>query len=205
MNRAIKIGIGLSVLIALWVLMAPVLAYFLIVEKPLPTADAMIVLSGSAAYKERTQKAAELFSRGVAKKIFITNDGERSGWSRTERRNIPYVELEQRELIDGGVPADAITVLPGNVTGTEWEARELAKELEARPLKSVVIVTSSFHTRRSLWTFEKLASATGTEFGIEHAPLGDSSPQPWTWWLSRNGWRTVGGEYVKSVAYWVLY
>lgn len=205
MKRGIKFLLSGAVFFAIWILLAPSFAAYLIVEKPLTQADAIIVLSGSAAYKERTQRAAELYKKGVFPRIFISNDGERAGWSRSERRNLPFVELELRELIAGGVPPDAITVLPGEVTGTEWEATALAAEIDARPIKSLVIVTSAYHTRRALWTFEKILAGKGVEVGVEHAPLGVDSPRPDWWWLSIRGWKTVGGEYVKSAAYWAYY
>ena len=106
-----------------WVVCAPLLATCLIVEKPLEKADAILVLGGSATYIERTQKAAELYKQGIAPRVFLTDDGERAGWSKTEQRNPPYFELARRSLTSQGVPEEAIEILPGEVTGTDWEAR----------------------------------------------------------------------------------
>src|SRR5690348_11226360 len=105
----------LLIAVGIWVLAAPLLASHLVVERPLDHADAIIVLSGSAAYKERTHMAAELYRQGTARVIFVTDDGERSGWSSTGQRHPSYLELEQRELISGGVSPDDIRVLPGQV------------------------------------------------------------------------------------------
>ncbi len=188
-----------------WVLIAPLLATFLIVEKPLEHADAIMVLSGSAVYKERTGKAAELFKQGVAPRVFITDDGRRSGWSQSERTNLPFVELERRELIEKGVPPDSITILPYQVSGTEYEAKELADELAERPLGSVLIVTSAYHTRRALRTFENILAGSHTEIGIVGVPPGEQTPNPNYWWLSSRGWQMVAGEYVKSAVYYAYY
>jgi len=185
-----------------WVVLAPALANYLIVEKPLEHADTIIVLSGSAVYKERTRKAAELYKQGLAPRIFITDDGERSGWSNVENTNPPFVELEQRELISNGVSADAITVLPGVVSGTDQEAKALAAELAARPLDSVMIVTSAYHSRRALRTFERMFAGKAVTLGIEPAAPGENTPPPAYWWLKPRGWQTVAGEYVKSAVYW---
>ena len=205
MNRKLKFALAAAVVLAVWALIAPSLANYLIVERPLPNADAIIVLSGSAAYKERTQKAAELYKRGVAPRIFITNDGGRAGWSRDERKNSPYVELEQRELIANGVAPDAITVLPGEVFGTDDEATVLAAAIEVNPIHSLVIVTSAYHTRRALRTFEKILGGKGVDIGIEHASIGESNPKPEFWWLRLSGCQTVGAEYLKSAVYWAYY
>ncbi|MBL8183100.1 MAG: YdcF family protein, partial [Blastocatellia bacterium] len=76
-------------------------------------------------------------------------------------------------------------------------------EAKARGLKSVLIVTSPYHTRRAYRAFERMFVETGIAIGIEHAPLTDEQPSPYYWWLSRRGWQLVGGEYVKSAVYWV--
>jgi uncharacterized SAM-binding protein YcdF (DUF218 family) len=191
--------------VVLWVVFAPYLAEALIVEKPLEKADAILVLGGSAVYIERTRRAAEIYKQGVAPKVLLTNDGERAGWSRKERTNIPYVELARRALVAQGVPEEAIDILPGEVTGTDWEARRLLADLERNGVRSVLLVTSAYHTRRALWTFEKFLSGKGVEFGVEHPPAGDQTPAPGAWWLSRRGWGMVGGEYVKSAVYWAYY
>lgn len=194
-----------GLLIAVWALIAPFLARRLIVERPLDRADAILVLSGSAAYKERTAKAAELYRKGVAPMVFITNDGERAAWDSGEQGNPPFVELEQRELLAGGVPPEAITVLPGVVTGTDIEAKALASEADKQRLSCVVIVTSAYHTRRALWTFDRIVAKKGVVIGIEHAPIGDRTPSLNWWWLSIRGWQMVGLEYVKSPVYWAYY
>lgn len=205
MRRALNLLIIIAVLAAVWVLIAPWLATRLIVERPLEKADAIIVLSGSYVYKERTRKAAELYDRGVAPRILITNDGERGGWSQKEQTNIPYVELEQRELISAGVPAEAITVLTELVTGTDEEAKELAKNLDTYSIKSVVVVTSVYHSRRALWTFDRILADKAVTIGIEHAGMSDRTPNPNYWWLKPRGWQMVAGEYVKWVVYYAYY
>lgn len=202
MDLRLKITIAFVILVAAWSLLAPWLALHLIVERPLEHADAIIVLSGSAVYKERTQKAAELYKRGVALRVFITNDGERAGWLQNEQTNLTFVELEQRELIEHGVPAESITVLTELVAGTDEEARELAKNLNKYSISSVVVVTSAYHSRRAVWTFDRILAGTGVTIGIEHADL---APNPKYWWLMPRGWQMVAAEYVKSVVYYSYY
>jgi len=189
----------------IWCLIAPLLAKFLIVEKPLARAEAMIVLSGSAAYKERTQKAAQLFQQGAAPKIFITDDGQSAGWSAAEQRNPSFAELEQRELIAKGVDPAAIILLPGYVAGTDDEARAMAPEIQSQLIGSLLIVTSAYHTRRTLWTFEKVFAGQNVELGIVSPPPGQQTPDPYFWWIYPSGWSSVAGEYVKSVIYYFYY
>lgn len=205
MRQVVKFCLVATLLLMGWIILAPWLASYLIVEKPLGHADAMIVLSGAAVYKERTRKAAELYKQGVAPRIFITDDGDRAGWSQGERTNLRFVELEERELIANGVLPDAITVLPGQVFGTDQEAKALADEITVRPVSSVVIVTSAYHSRRALRTFEKILAGKNVEIGIAHAPTGEQTPDPNYWWLVPRGWQMVAWEYVKSAVYYAYY
>lgn len=190
-----------------WIFGAPYLAEYLVVEKPLARADAILVLGGSATYRERTSKAAELFKAGVTNKILVSDDGTRGGWSRAEQRNMPYVELARRNLIAQGVPAENIEALEPKVSGTIYEARGLAETAKAENLNSVVLVTSAYHTRRALRTFEREFAQENLpiETGIEYAPTGWQTPSPSVWWHSAFGWQAVAGEYVKSVYYWLSY
>lgn len=205
MNKLLKItGIGLG-LIILWIAVAPLLAYLLIVEVQQDRADAIVVLSGSSVFKERTKKAAELFKLGRSDKILLTDDGYRGGWSPKVRINPLFVELARRELLSQGVPADAIVTLPGVVDGTDKEAAAFVDYAQKQNLRSATIVTSAYHTRRALWTFEKFARKNGIEFGIEHPAPGIQTPKAFSWWLKPAGWRMIAGEYVKFIGYYVYY
>lgn len=205
MRRGVKLVLITAILLTVWVLAAPLLAIWLIVEKPLEHADAIIVLSGSAVYQERTKKAAELYKQGVAPIIFVTNDAARAGWSAADHTNPPFVDLERRELIANGVPPDAIRLLAGEVLGTNQEADVLAAEIDEHPLASILVVTSAYHSRRALWTFDRIIASHGVEVGIAHAPTGDRTPNPGFWWLHPRGWQMVAGEYVKFIGYWIFY
>ena len=194
-------------LLLAWIFAAPFFAENLIVEKPLIHVDALLVLGGASTYVERTQKAFELYQSGVAAKIFLTDDGERSGWSRVEKRNPPYVELAQKRLISLGVPAENIEILQPQVAGTIDEARLLLAKTQNEKLNKILIVTSAYHTRRALWTFERefAAAYMTTELGIAAAPTGEQTPPPEFWWFSGRGWNLVAGEYLKFVVYWAYY
>ena len=194
-------------LILAWILLAWLAAERLIVEKSLMHADAILVLGGSSTYIERTQKAAELYKKGIATKILLTNDGERAGWSQTEERNPPFVQLAKRNLIGQGVPAENIEIIPEEVAGTIDEAEILARKTQDNGWDAVLIVTSAYHTNRALWIFDKIFADNNvkTNIGIEPAMTGQQTPPPFVWWLSSDGWRLVAGEYVKFVYYWMYY
>ena len=206
-SRLSKFLLIFLILFGVWLFLAPFLARNLIIEKPLDKADVILVLGGSSTYIERTQKAAELFKKGAAPKIYLTDDGEQAGWSKIEKRNPPYFELARNSLIAQGVPPENIEILEPQVTGTIYEARILSEKAKSANLKSVLIVTSAYHTRRAFSTFQRIFTENNqpTELGIVSPPTGEQTPPPFSWWLSANGWNFVAGEYVKSFVYWVYY
>ena len=206
-RRLFKSVVSFFAILLVWIIIAPVLASWLIVEKNLVHADAIVVLGGSTAYVERTHKAAYLYKNGVSPQIFLTNDGVQAGWSQKEQRLLTYVELAKRELIAQGVSEAAIEILTTRVPGTIDEAKLLSKISTDRRWESLMIVTSANHTRRALWTFERVFTGDGAKVNIGIAPAlaGPQSPQAFDWWLSRNGWKDVAGEYVKSIYYYCNY
>ncbi len=180
-------------------------AKLLMVSAPLTRADAIVVLSGSAAFKERTQRAAELYKEGRAARIVLTNDNQQAGWASDEQRNIPYRELAARWLRRQGVPETAIETLPQTVSGTYDESLLLRNYAEAHDLHSLLVVTSAYHSRRALWTLRQNFSHSPITIGLEAVPPGQQAPSPATWWLHFRGWQMVPGEYVKMIYYRLAY
>ena len=204
-SRTFKILIVFIFLLAAWIFLAPFLAERLIIEKPLDRADVILILGGSSVYQERTEKAAELYRQSIAPKIVLTDDGEKTGWSRTEKRNIPYVEMAQRNLVTLGVPAESIEIIKPIGSGTIYEAQTFEEKATRENWQTVLLVTSAYHTRRTLWTFDRVVKNEAIEFGIAAPPAGRQTPPPAFWWLAPDGWSFVAGEYVKSFYYWVYY
>jgi uncharacterized SAM-binding protein YcdF (DUF218 family) len=205
LSRCFRIFGAVILLFLVWIFLAPFLAENLIVEKPLARADAILVLGGAATFQERTQKAAEVYRKGISPKILLTDDGGQAGWSQVEQRNPKFVELARKSLIEQGVPAEKIEILQPTVEGTIDEARVFIDKARAENLKSVLLVTSAYHTRRALWTFTKVSAGNDVEIGIEAARTGIQTPTPFYWWLQPSGWKLVAGEYVKSAYYWTFY
>lgn len=192
---------------SMWFLLAWIAAEELIIEKSLSKADAIVVLSGSAAYVERAGEAAAIFKQGIAPKIFLTNDGLQGGWNEKEQRNPYFAERERWELIRQGVPEEAIETLPTVLDGTNDEANLLARVSAERGLRSLLIVTSAYHSRRALWTFQRAMSRNNVllDIGIESPATGQQTPHSFAWWLSIRGWRMVALEYIKIIYYRMIY
>lgn len=193
------------VALAAWSLVARVAAGALIVSAEIPRADAIVVLAGSSTYVERTRRAAEIFRERRAAKVLLTDDGDAGGWSNELERNPRFVERAADELARAGVPRGEIEALPRTVSSTHDEALLAREYAEARGLRSILIVTSAYHSRRALWTFRRAFEGSGVAVGLEPVAVGAQTPAMGTWWLYPRGWQLVAGEYVKLIYYWLRY
>jgi uncharacterized SAM-binding protein YcdF (DUF218 family) len=202
LRRLVIVSVSLCVL---WLAGAWAAAEFLIVHDPIEKSDAIVVLSGSATYRERAQHAGQLFSAGRASRVVLTNDNLKSGWSSAAQRNPYYHELAKEELRRAGVPEENIQTMMVPIVGTHDEALKLRDYCEQQNLNSILVVTSAYHSRRALWTFQKVFNHSRMRVGIDPAAAGIETPSPRTWWMHRFGWDLVPREYVKLVGYWVRF
>ena len=189
----------------LWPLAAWIFARSLIVKSEMPSSDAIVILSGSSTYIERTAWAAGLYREGRAPIIILTNDGLIGGWNRAEQRNPYFYEMAAKELERQGVPADKIQIATEPALGTYEESLGVREFATAHKFKRLLIVTSAYHTRRALWSMRRACEGSGIEVGIDGPPPGLQTPSPGMWWLRRRGWRVVAGEYVKMIYYRMKY
>ena len=162
-------------------------------------------MAGAPVYSERIQHAAGLFRAGLGTRVLLTNDGLQGYWSRELQRNPATVERAVMALEGGGVPRDKIEILPGVVRGTIDEARAVKTYVDAHGLRSLVVVTSPYHSRRAVWTIRHLLRSDGVAVGIEPTPMSPTTPRPASWWIRRSGWRSVAAEFVKLPYYWVVF
>lgn len=196
----LAIGIFPACLLVAWLA-----AELLIVKSEVASADAIVVLSGSSTYVERTAWAAKLYREGRAPIVVVTNDGLISGWDQREQRNPYYYELAMRRLQDAGVPSDRIQIVSGAAAGTYEESLQIREFATSHKLNRLLVVTSAYHSRRALWSMHRAFEGTGIQIGIDSPPPGWQTPSRWLWWSRRWGWKVVGGEYVKMVYYWSKY
>lgn len=201
-RTAVKV---LLVCILIWPFVAWGGARLLIIQAPLARADAIVVLGGSANYKERAREAARLMSEGRSQLVLLTNDNQRGPWSSAEQRNLYFYERSLEELHNAGAPDQSVDVLMNEVSNTHEEAELVKQYAVDHGLRSVLIVTSAYHSRRALWTFSRVFRDSGIQVGLKAVAPGSDSPRPATWWLTARGWRLVPTEYVKMIYYVVKY
>jgi uncharacterized SAM-binding protein YcdF (DUF218 family) len=188
----------------IWCLIAWLGAQLLIVRKELTHADALVVMAGSATFEERNTLAAQLYKEGRAPRIILTDDYQQAGWSQAEQRNPFFVELAKRKLQNLGVPGTQIDIVAPAGSGTRWEAESLLRFAEDKKLKSLLVVTSSYHSRRALWIVQTVFDGSDIAIGLEPVRPGIQTPKPYWWWLRRKGWLMVPTEYVK-IFKWLVF
>lgn len=176
-------------------------ARWLIVSAPLERADVIVVLSGSSTLAERTQHAAQIYSQNRAQRILLTTDNHQGGWSSAEQRNPYFHEIAIKDLTRLGVPSQNIEVIKPPVGSTWDEAVLVSDYAKTHNLRSILIVTSAYHSRRALWSFRSTFHATNTQIGLDPVSTGIQTPPPTTWWLHGRGWQLVLVEYLKLIYY----
>jgi len=144
------------------------LGNYLICSDPLEPADLILVMGGDF-WGPRVSKAAQLGAQGLAPLVLI------SGPSYAGR---PEGELAIEFLAQQGYPKDKFAVFAHNEPSTLGEVRLLASELARRGVKRVIVVTSSYHSRRCALLFRLFCP--GIRF--LSAPAPDSHYRAEDWW-----------------------
>ena len=197
---------SIAILVVAWPLLAWIAAKGLIVSaEGIEKADAILVLSNTAFLEERSRRAAELLHAGRAPRIILTNENVLSRWSEPQQRNLFTYEWEKEELRRAGIGNDKVDVITEPVTSTYSEAVRALDYAQKHQLKSLLVVTSAYHSRRALWTFRQVFSDSGIAVAVEPVATGQQTPQPVSWWFKPSGWKTVATEYPKLIYYWVRY
>jgi uncharacterized SAM-binding protein YcdF (DUF218 family) len=142
----------------------------LIVEDKLEKSDAIILLSDDNFYADRATRAAELYRQNLAPTVVASGVRLR-----------PYAgisELMSHDLIERGVPKERIVLFPQDADNTREEAEALQSLITQKGWKSVIIVTSNFHTRRARYIFRKVFPAD-IKIAIASARDADFDPSNW--------------------------
>jgi uncharacterized SAM-binding protein YcdF (DUF218 family) len=166
---------------------------FLIVADSLQSADAIVPLGGEAA-QERLIHAAKLFKEGYAQSFIIVNEDIKLPGIRTE-----YNELVKREAIWQGVSSESIVFAPSIVTSTVDEALSVRQLAETEGFRSLIVVTSPFHTRRTRRIFGDAFRETGITITVR--PVVGHWYKADSWWKSQEGLQTTWTESLKFLLY----
>ena len=199
------ICIALVIIIIFAFTVIPHMGTYLVVDHDLVEADAMVVLMGGPTTK--IPEAADLYLAGYAEVIIMaqTPHGSLEPDPKTGILAKGETERSRLILIESGVPEEAIIIIPSMTRSTRDEAEAVRGYLEQRrDIKSIILVTSSAHTRRALITFSRALESLEQDIVIiSRASRYDSFPAE-NWWLNWQSVQTVFREYLKIANYYFL-
>ncbi|PID30510.1 hypothetical protein CR983_02545 [Candidatus Saccharibacteria bacterium] len=153
-------------------------------------ADVIIAVSGGDT-RARTQEAIDLYQQGWADKLIFSGAAlDKSGPSNAE--------VMRQQALAQNVPAAAIVVEPLGETTAE-NAEKTTSLLHDENTRTAILVTSSYHAKRTLLEFQ--STAPDIEFRISPAS-GDSQWSVW-WWTTPYGWYLAISELVKIVLLYI--
>jgi hypothetical protein len=163
------------------------------VDKP-EKSDAILVLAGET--EQRPVRALELLNQGYAPRIVLDVPADAKVYGST------YLQIAQ-QWAAAQPQASAIVICPIHGLSTKTESSDAAECLRKIGLKSVLLVTSDFHTRRALsifrkedpeWTFSVAGAYDPTQFGAQwwqHRQWAKTNVDEWLrmfWWQLVDRW-----------------
>lgn len=166
-----------------------------VIDEPAASADALIVLSDDNFYADRATRAAELSRQQVAPVVVASG--------RRLRPNAGIGDLMEHDLIERGVPKEKILRFDHDADDTIAELVLLARFAEQKHWRSVIIVTSNYHTRRVRYIYGKIFPA---QIAVSVASARDGDFDPERWWEKRKSTKLFTHELVGMVdAFWELH
>jgi len=185
-----------------WVLLlvtAPILLYFvlwgvggiLVVGDPVQKAEAVVLLSGGD--DARLVEAAKIYQEGLADILLLTETGTipEGGGPRAS-------SLLGQQAVAAGVAAGAIHTTLGKSASTRDEAAAVLAYCQQEGLRTIIVVTDPYHTRRTQIVFRSIFMGSGINVLVR--PVRDHWYQSSTWFFSLRGWKTTLTEYAKLSA-----
>jgi uncharacterized SAM-binding protein YcdF (DUF218 family) len=167
---------------------------FWVVDDSPAASDAIVILGDDNYNGDRAARAAELLKAGWAPRIVASG--------RYLRPYASIAELEEHDLIGRGVPASAIVRLAHRAENTREEAVVVNQLVSSRGWKRILLVTSNYHTRRSLYICER-TFPPGTLLRV--VPARDPEYDPDNWWRTRQGVKIFAHEFLGMlVALWEM-
>lgn len=153
---------------------------FLIVQDPVASGDAIIVLAGNRI--ERVFEAGTLYRERRAPRIFLSRPAgsEDTALARSLGVRMPsYNDLQRMVLEQMGVPGTAIENMGGPIFNTRDEARVLTRIAIERNYRRVIVTTSPYHSRRARIYFRRAARG---RFEVDVRPSRYDRVDPSEWW-----------------------
>jgi uncharacterized SAM-binding protein YcdF (DUF218 family) len=178
------------------------MGHFLILEQTPQKADLIVVLNGRDT--ERSLASVDLYNQGYANLIIMAGLAKQPGtdefWKRVGN-NFNEKIFFQKAIEAMGIPASSFKFIGSGVTSTYDEAMATREFLKKNGYKSILLVTSKWHSKRAYLTFRSAVKNDGIKIVIQ--PSKYDSFRPDAWWKDRNDAELVFDEYVR-LTYYIL-
>jgi len=159
-------------------------------------ADVMLILAGEPA---RFLAGADLYHQGYATQILVTKPVRLRPYRIFDDLKIDYPRSEEvyrQILIKKGVDGQRIRYLGDGVISTVDEARALRAHAAADKIRSVLVVTSPYHVRRTKMIFHR--ELPDVAITVVANPY---EPNPERWWTHQDMAQAIVLELAKTLFY----
>lgn len=177
----------------------------LIIKDKLQKADAIVVLMGSPG--DRILEAKDIYSNSYSSKIIFIEDND-PGRKEIKAKGIilPNDAIKNKSIaLRLGIPDSAITIVPGNTNSTYDEAKTFLAYLNKNPkIKSIILISSSYHMRRAGIIFRNEMAQCNHEVKIILAPSKYTEFNAKNWYSDRQSRKIVVFEYIKILNYYLF-
>jgi hypothetical protein len=157
----------------------------LVVDRP-GEADVIVVLAGED--NHRPARGLELLTTGIASRMLLDVPANVKIYQASQ------IELAQR-YIQQLPEANAVGVCPITALSTKGEVHDVKQCLADIDPHTVLLVTSDYHSRRALSTFQKLLP----QYQYRIVPASDPSSFGVNWWERREWAKTTLAEWCKLI------
>ncbi|OWZ84975.1 YdcF family protein [Natranaerobius trueperi] len=195
----------LSTLLILIVLLSNTILTLLgsvLLEKESPkNADYIVVLQGSI--PDRMIHGVNLYKEGYADTILMVESRSFSNYDLIEKHDLNIsssADINKEIALQMGAFEDDLIKLSGKAASTRQEAKIINNHLEDTKNKTILLVTSEFHSNRAKLIFQDV---------FEHLEVV-STPTPYdpfctdTWWKDRRQTRNFLMEYLKLINFYTF-
>lgn len=147
-------------------------------DAPAP-ADVIVVATGADG--AGVLEAADLVHSGMSTRVAVFADPPDPIVDREFiRRGVPYEDWAARSIQQlNGLGVKTVEVIPRAVAGTDDEGRVLPEWCDQRRLRSVVVVTTSDHSRRLRRVLHRSMGAHPTRVIVRSARFSPFDPDRW--------------------------
>jgi len=145
-----------------------------------------------------TLEAADLVHRGVSTQVAVFHDPPGPVDREFLRRGLPYEDrgaVSSRQLLSLGI--QNVVQIPRATTGSEQEGDILPTWCEEQGYHSVVLITSSDHSRRISRILRRSLQGHRVRITVQASHYSEFDPD--SWWRTRAGARTEIFELEKLI------